>query len=337
MQHYPSVIDGLHLAPFSRPILSKGAPGQTLPPVPTRARRILVLRDRAGWPASATKLLQTAGYEVSHCDGPEDAPGCTLVTQPDLILVPVAWGELCRQLRALDLRGTRAIVAYGSCDEDESHVAGAMENGADDCVSDPCRLRELRARVYAQLRHVRDRENLQWARDQRSSMRDLAQTDPLTGLGNRRALDAALTRAVETDDAITLVLIDLDHFKRINDTHGHPAGDSVLRHVARALQQAAPAGAIVARWGGEEFAIAVRGELTETPEALGERLRCAVKAVVLPDAGGSQPVTASVGLAHDGIERRCWSSADLIHAADKALYESKRTGRDRVTVATTAA
>jgi diguanylate cyclase (GGDEF)-like protein len=107
--------------------------------------------------------------------------------------------------------------------------------------------------------------------------------------------------------------------------------------VARALQLAAPPGSIVARWGGEEFAIAVRGELSETPEALGERLRCAVKAIVLHEAGATQRVTASVGLAHDGVARRCWSSADLIHAADKALYESKRTGRDRVTVATTAA
>ena len=306
--------------------------GRTLPPTPARPRRVLVLRDGKSWPAATTKLLREEGYQVSFSDSRDAALGAALVSQPDLVLLPAAWGELCQQLRALDPSGTRAIVAYGDGEADDGCVVSAMENSADDCLTDPTRLPEVRVRLRAQLRHVRDREVLQWARAQRSSMRDLAQTDPLTGVGNRRALAAMLEQAVEEDAAVTLVLIDLDHFKNINDAHGHPVGDLVLRRVAWALAQAAPAGSIVARWGGEEFAVAFRGELAEEPEELGERLRCAVKSVPIPEIESGISVSASVGLAHDSVQRRCWSSAELIQVADDALYESKRNGRDRVTV-----
>jgi diguanylate cyclase (GGDEF)-like protein len=227
------------------------------------------------------------------------------------------------------------MIAYGAGEEDEGCAASTMEDGADDCVVDPGRLSELRARVRAQLRHVRDREVLQWARTQRSSLRDLAQTDPLTGVGNRRAFTTALDRAVDDGEPVTLALIDLDHFKHINDTHGHAIGDVVLRCVARALVHAIPQGAVVARWGGEEFAVVVRGELPETPEELGERLRRAVRTIVVPEVDGGLVVTTSVGVAYDGAHRACWSSAEFIQVADRALYESKHGGRDRVTVART--
>jgi diguanylate cyclase (GGDEF)-like protein len=330
----PSILEVPDRSRLSSSVLLRNAPGRTLPPLPMRARRILVVRHLDGWPAAATRMLRTEGYELTFCNAVPDAPGCALVAQPDLVLLPASSVELSRTIRSLDPTGTRAIIAYGDdASGIECSVADALERGADDYVGDAGRTDEMRARIRTQLRHVRDREMLHWARDQRSSLRDLARTDPLTGLANRRAFDGALQDAVESPHPVTLVLIDLDHFKQINDAHGHPVGDLVLRRVARTLGLAAPRGAVVGRWGGEEFAIAVGGELEGAPEELGEQLRCAVKSIAFPEIEGGLRVTASVGIAHDGVDRRCWLSMDLIEGADQALYESKRSGRDRVTFA----
>jgi two-component system cell cycle response regulator len=217
------IIESLCVPRLSSGILSGRAPGRTLPPAPIRARRVLVVRDDTSWLAEATRLLRKEGYELTFCDAPEDAAACVLVTQPDVVLVPLVFADLCRPLRALDSTGTRAILAYGSGDDADRGVSEALESGADDCVSKLACLQELRARVRIQLRHVRDREMLHWARDQRSTLRDLAQTDTLTGLANRRALNSMLEGAVGDPQAVTVVLVDVDHFKHINDTHGHPA------------------------------------------------------------------------------------------------------------------
>lgn len=223
----------------------------------------------------------------------------------------------------------RPIIVCGSGALDEDAAVNSFEHGADDFLPDGARTRELVARVRAQLKNLRDREVLHWARAQRSSLRDLAHTDPLTGIANRRAAARAIEKALTAGHCVTVVLVDIDHFKRINDTYGHPAGDAVLRRVARALEKATPSGAMCARWGGEEFAIVVRGVLTGGSERLGERIRQAVADIVL-DLIEPPHITVSVGVARWDGSGMAPLSPEIVAAADAALYESKRSGRDRV-------
>ncbi len=156
----------------------------------------------------------------------------------------------------------------------------------------------------------------------------LAVTDPLTGLGNRRALDEALAEAVREDGAgFSLILADIDHFKAINDRHGHAAGDAVLVALAGALGDAARPGDRLGRWGGEEFVILCPATDLTSAQALAESMRLRVAGTEIAGAGRR---TCSFGVA----ERIAGESVDgLLARADAALYAAKHNGRDRVETA----
>ncbi|HXN32110.1 MAG TPA: diguanylate cyclase [Polyangiaceae bacterium] len=312
----------------------------TLPPDHVGPRRILVVDRDNELAARVARALRTDGLEVTCCAPSDDVLACVLSARPDVILVHTRQGDqqalvACCQLHEFDAARTRTVIAYTAGDAKEDVVVHALHSGADDYIADVGREGELRARVSAQLRHLRDREVMRWARAQRSSLRDLANTDPLTGLANRRAIERVLHFALGTGKGVTLVLVDLDHFKQINDTFGHPAGDLVLRRVARSLHRVAPGGGLAARWGGEEFAIVAPvsdGALTCPDHAarLGERFREAVEDIVLQEIDGTPKITASVGVAEWGGAGARQSSDRLIAAADAALYQSKRQGRNCV-------
>ncbi|MET0391151.1 MAG: diguanylate cyclase [Polyangiales bacterium] len=146
-----------------------------------------------------------------------------------------------------------------------------------------------------------------------------ASTDQLTGLPNRRAATAKLTRALSNGGQVAIALFDIDHFKRINDTWGHGAGDDVLRVVGKALASCAREGDLVARWGGEEFLGVLRGTL-DGARVFAERARAAVAGLTT----GVGQVTVSAGVAQ-GV-----AGSDPFNAADEKLYEAKRSGRNRV-------
>jgi diguanylate cyclase (GGDEF)-like protein len=156
-----------------------------------------------------------------------------------------------------------------------------------------------------------------------------AMVDALTGLYNRRWLDDALPRFVRRyergDRSLSVVMLDVDHFKSFNDRHGHPAGDSVLAAVARALRESLRPGDMVARYGGEEFIVLLPGVDLEAARRIAERIRVAVSDVALE---GLPRVTVSLG----GAMLAAGQTGDaLVAAADKALYASKEGGRNRVT------
>ncbi len=156
---------------------------------------------------------------------------------------------------------------------------------------------------------------------------ELSRTDTLTGLGNRRSFIATASNRLQKESA-ALLMIDIDHFKQINDTHGHDVGDVALRAFADALRRPTNERVTVARWGGEEF-IALLPEQDGTATA--ESLRLTIEQIVLHAHGTDVPVTASFGLAI------CALGSDLnerIAAADRALYQAKQQGRNRVVVAT---
>jgi two-component system, cell cycle response regulator len=169
--------------------------------------------------------------------------------------------------------------------------------------------------------------------DTLEALRQLASRDQLTGLLNRREFDRLLPndcqRARHLGPGLGLLMVDIDHFKAINDAHGHPAGDAVLQEVARRITAAVRSGDRVARFGGEEFALAL---LKTTPEGaleVAERVRAAVaREPIAASAAVELAVTVSAGLAFWPAEAR--TEAELISAADRALYAAKQRGRNRV-------
>lgn len=166
-----------------------------------------------------------------------------------------------------------------------------------------------------------------------AALRELATHDALTGLLNRREFDRILAEEVERADRfgqpLALVTIDVDHFKRINDTHGHPAGDAVLREVARRLGSLVRTADRVARIGGEEFAIVLVQAGVEAAEEVAGRICRLIRETAFPiGATVTLSVTASVGVA--ACPRHATTATGLLSASDRALYRAKQDGRDRV-------
>ncbi len=198
-------------------------------------------------------------------------------------------------------------------------------------------LMELR-RVNRRLRqHLEERE---WYEQQMQDYQRLLElhneelstqlgVDPLTGLSSRRAftmaLEKALSHAAMEQQPVALALIDIDHFKAINDVHGHPAGDQVLAEFGQLLRRLVPAAALPARHGGEEFVLLLPGMDRQRATREAEALCRAVR-----EAGLSQPLTVSIGVAAWRVGE---STAELYARADAALYAAKRGGRDRVMAA----
>jgi diguanylate cyclase (GGDEF)-like protein len=155
-------------------------------------------------------------------------------------------------------------------------------------------------------------------------VRETAVTDGLTGIANRRHFDLALqrqlARAVRSQEPASLLLLDIDHFKALNDALGHQAGDDVLRHVAAVLREHARVNDVAARYGGEEFALVLASCSAEEALVIGERLRAAIA-----DSAG---VTVTVGAAT--FPEHAVRDDDLVRAADRALYDGKHEGRNRV-------
>ena len=166
-----------------------------------------------------------------------------------------------------------------------------------------------------------------------SQLLESALRDGLTGAYNKRffeeRIDDEFHFASRHGTSLALLLLDIDHFKSVNDTHGHLAGDRVLKSFADCVHRTIRTEDVFARYGGEEFAVLLRSTDMEKAEIAGERIRSAVEAMVIEVDGTEIKVTTSVGLA--GIpEHALKDSTELIESADRALYEAKRGGRNRV-------
>jgi len=186
-----------------------------------------------------------------------------------------------------------------------------------------------------QVRHIAREDRLQ--RD-RSALRAIAWTDALTGVANRRFFDRAMAtaarRSLGASQSLAVLMIDIDHFKLLNDRYGHPAGDACLREVARALREAlVRPGDVLARYGGEEFIALLHDADAGGAAVVAERLRAAVQALALENAGSPLGVVSvSIGTA-SGVLLGDAAATRLVDAADKALYEAKCGGRNQVRAA----
>ena len=288
---------------------------------------IILLEDDSNVSLLLTLHLRRARYAVRAAGSIADArilfnDGPWDIAILDRVLPDGDGLDLCPELRAASPHSY--ILLLTGVDSAEAKLEG-FARGADDYVTKPFQIEELIARIRAGIRIV----GLQKALiDTNLRLEELSLTDSLTSLRNRRAFDERLVDAFEQarryDRPLSLVLVDIDHFKAVNDADGHDVGDAVLREVAHRLADSTRQTDFAARVGGEEFGIL----LPETPlfEAMqfAEKIRAAIASAPI----AHRRMTVSLGIAnvpHSRVE----DATELFRAADKALYRAKSNGRNR--------
>ena len=237
--------------------------------------------------------------------------------------------RICSQLRALERSRDLPILLLADAGERDRIVRG-LDLGVNDYLVRPVDRNELHARVRTQLRRKRYTDRL---RDVMAESLQLAVIDPLTGLHNRRYLDtqlaAMVAAAANADNALSLMILDIDHFKSVNDTHGHQAGDEILKAFASRVRSVVRRADLVCRLGGEEFIVVMADTDIGSAGRVGERVRDIVGSAPFAIAAGGAaiPVTVSIGIA----DRRGGHDVEaMMKRADRALYRSKTLGRNRV-------
>jgi two-component system, cell cycle response regulator len=298
--------------------------------------RVLIADDDLVSRSLLRRVLHQWGFEVeTMCDGAQawealqhpDAPSLVVL---DWMMPGMDGVEVCRRVRGLQAENPPYIVLLTARDGKGDIVTG-LDAGANDYVGKPFDRDELLARLQVGRRFVELNGKLL---ETQKTLARLARTDALTGAMNRRAileeLDRRMTEARSAHRSLGIGVLDIDHFKRINDEYGHAAGDSALREVVeRSVSSLTDdAGQTFGRIGGEEFLVVLpdtdRGALT----VLLEHMRRAVASSPVRFEDFASPVTVSIGGALDHGR----SVDDLMKAADAALYRAKADGRDRVVI-----
>jgi two-component system cell cycle response regulator len=296
--------------------------------------RILVIEDRAesvAWFASAL----SPKHEVASADTFEEA--LVRVKGGDFDLIVVSLGmrgfdglRLCSQLRSLP-EGRLVPILVVVSDGDRRKLTQALEMGVNDYLTRPVDKNELVARVRTQLRKKRYADRL---RHNVQLSLEMAITDQLTGLHNRRYmsrhLDALMGNAQKNGRPLAFVIMDIDFFKQVNDTHGHDIGDEVLKEFAARINANVRGIDLACRYGGEEFVVAMPDTDMSFAYSIAERLRQSIETtpVKISRAPGALKITISIGIAK--AEGEGDTAELLLHRADQALYRAKRTGRNKV-------
>jgi diguanylate cyclase (GGDEF)-like protein len=280
-------------------------------------------------------MLTKWGYDaLTARDGNEawrllqagDAPRMAIL---DWMMPGMDGVEVCRRVRSAGREPYQYILLLTASTESQDLIDG-MDAGADDYLTKPFHTQELRVRLRAGRRILDLQEELVLARE---ALREQATHDGMTGLLNRTAVLEALhneaDRANREGSPLSLLIADFDHFKAVNDTHGHLAGDAVLREGARRMKSVVRRYDALGRYGGEEFLVVLPGCDSTAAQAQAGRLREAIAAEPFSIGGGSLRVTCSVGVS-SSANPVIAQVDDLIREADLALYAAKRRGRNRV-------
>lgn len=301
--------------------------------------RILIAEDSQVSRAVLEQQLRSMGYEAEIVQNgteawerlrQDDGPELALL---DWMLPGLEGVEVCRRVREHHSDRYRYLILVTMKERTED-IAEGLAAGADDFIVKPFDPMELRARVRVGERVLRYAERLRRAND---DLVRLATTDELSRLYNRGAildrLDQEFNRHLRERRPISVLMVDIDSLKDVNDQHGHAAGDAAIRHAADAIQSACRIYDVVGRYGGDEFLVALPGASSDAAMVVAERIRSKMGAVIVGD--DRFELSASIGVAS-------WTSDSThtpqatIRAADSALLHAKRDGRDRSLIATEA-
>jgi diguanylate cyclase (GGDEF)-like protein len=308
----------------------------TLPP-PGAARRrgtLLIFQSTPQREQLLAAAFSGEAVELVVAVSLEDMERHVMLLTPDVLVLDRSsedWIDVCRTLKA-GLAYSLPVVVVDWDGGGEAAAVEALDAGADEYVGSPGRVQELRARIDNQLRHKRRMDTLQRLRAERDSLRFDATLDSLTSVLNRKALDRALAKLALEDTDFSLVFLDVDFFKTINDGFGHTVGDRVLAAVGRLLRDHVRPSDIVGRYGGEEFVVVLRDAGSDAARRVAERIRQSISGATI--AGLPRRVTVSAGVATRAPHE---PMGELIARADLALYAAKSAGRNRVLFAPPAA
>lgn len=289
--------------------------------------KVLIVDDSVATLALAEARLRDESLDVTCANSGEDGLRKAKADPPDLILLDLKMPDLsgfevCEQLQGDPELQSIPIIFLTAANSVEDKVKG-LDMGAVDYVSKPFDPVELSARVRAALRvkRLQDLLNLR------------AQLDPLTELWNRSAMDQRLSqewaRVNRHEGILSFFMMDIDHFKKVNDTYGHPAGDRVLCTLTKVLTAQCRETDIPCRYGGEEFAVILPQTHQDEAAHLAERCRREIEQLEIPTQEKIIRITASFGVADS---KTVHSRKELLDRADKALYCAKHLGRNRVII-----
>jgi two-component system cell cycle response regulator len=326
--------DELRMRAVSSKEIGIGDPMQAAVADTGRGGRILLVDDRrSSYERIATVLREEHGTDIEA--DPSDALFQAAEGNYDLLIVSLSLQDfdplrLCGQLRSLERTRNVPILVIAEA-EDNARLVRGLEIGINDYLVRPIDKNEMRARVRTQIRKRRYGIRL---RDSMQISMEMAVTDALTGLRNRRYLESHLETLVAEATAagkpLTLLVLDIDHFKSINDTFGHAAGDEVLKEFSARLRTSIRGIDLACRQGGEEFVVVMPDTDKAVATVVAERIRrrIAGEPFLIRAGGDTVDVTISIGLAT--LAEKDDAAATLLKRADQALYRAKREGRNRV-------
>lgn len=309
-------------------------------------QRILVVDDNPDNVEIIEARLSSRGYLIDSATNGEEALQRVRENPPHLILLdvmmPVLDGfEVSRRVKRDPSLPYIPIILVTARGETEDKVEG-LDAGADDYVTKPISFPELEARIRSMLRIKKlqdelDRKNRQ-LEEANQQLRRLSITDGLTGLYNHRhsheLLREEYERCKRNGGSMAVIMLDLDRFKELNDSHGHPTGDLILSQTAKILQESAREIDMIGRYGGEEFIAILPGASEDAALQFAERARATVQDFEFRDNGNEIRMTVSAGVASSRGDELTHPD-ELLRMADRALYEAKDTGRNRVVRAST--
>jgi two-component system cell cycle response regulator len=301
--------------------------------VTTENSRILVIDEDASEAQQFVEALSSIHAQTEIATSQSDGVHASETGTFDVIIVNAQVGEhnglnLCAHIRSQDKSRTTALLLLVEDNDTDTLVRG-LDMGINDYLITPIDSNEIRARIRTQIRRKRYQDAL---KDSYKQSISLASIDGLTKLFNRRYFDvhieAMLSQALANQRHLSFMILDIDHFKRVNDQHGHLGGDAVLQQIPERIVSSVRATDLVARYGGEEFAVIMPSTNIQQASAVAERIRSNIekKPFILP-GNSALSCTASLGVSTVHAED---SVANLIHRADRALYHVKETGRNRV-------
>jgi diguanylate cyclase (GGDEF)-like protein len=292
---------------------------------------ILVIDDDVGIHRAVEKRLDGVVDEVLKADSPIKGLQLAIQELPDVILLDINMPHIdgfkvCRNLQENPVTHDIPIL-FLTADHNQNNLAKALDAGASDYISKPFNAIELEARVRVALR----------TKQMVDLLRERARIDALTGLNNRAAMDDALLAATSafhrTHQPLALMMLDLDHFKQINDTYGHGVGDEVIRKVGASIRAGCRPYDIACRFGGDEFGVILAQTESVSVELIAGRILAAISDIQVRAGDDEIEVACSGGVASASDMPIDFEPADLLKAADEALYTAKSEGRNRVNIA----